>query len=137
MLQQTQVDTVIPFYLRFLSRFPTVESLAEASFQEVLKAWENMGYYARARHLHTAAREIAEFSDAGRVPVMQLGDLTVWDSLSIAETVAELERERGLAAGHTQLVAMIESVAALPRCLEIASAHSRVVGCGKGGAAVP
>lgn len=67
MLQQTQVDTVIPFYHRFLSRFPTVESLAEASLQEVLKAWENMGYYARARHLHTAAREIAS-SMNGRVP---------------------------------------------------------------------
>lgn len=67
MLQQTQVDTVIPFYHRFLSRFPTVESLADASLQEVLKAWENMGYYARARHLHRAAREIAESMD-GRVP---------------------------------------------------------------------
>jgi A/G-specific adenine glycosylase len=67
MLQQTQVDTVIPFYHRFLSRFPTVESLAEASLQEVLKAWENMGYYARARHLHMAAREIAGSMD-GRVP---------------------------------------------------------------------
>ena len=67
MLQQTQVDTVIPYYHRFLSRFPTVESLAEAPLQEVLKAWENMGYYARARHLHSAAREIAESMD-GRVP---------------------------------------------------------------------
>ena len=67
MLQQTQVDTVIPFYHRFLSRFPTVESLAEASLQEVLKAWENMGYYARARHLHTAAIEIAGSMD-GRFP---------------------------------------------------------------------
>ena len=59
MLQQTQVETVIPFYQHFLSTFPTVESLAEASLQEVLKAWENMGYYARARHLHAAAKEIA------------------------------------------------------------------------------
>ncbi len=67
MLQQTQVDTVIPYYHRFMSRFPTVESLAEASLQEVLKAWENMGYYARARHLHMAAREIAE-SMHGRIP---------------------------------------------------------------------
>ena len=67
MLQQTQVDTVIPFYHRFLSRFPIVESLAEASLQEVLKVWENMGYYARARHLHMAAREIAS-SMNGKVP---------------------------------------------------------------------
>ena len=58
MLQQTQVETVIPYYHRFLKQFPTIEALAEASLQEVLKAWENMGYYARARHLHVAAREV-------------------------------------------------------------------------------
>ena len=58
MLQQTQVETVIPYYDRFLSKFPTVGALAEAPLQEVLKAWENLGYYARARHLHAAAKEI-------------------------------------------------------------------------------
>jgi len=58
MLQQTQVDTVLPYYERFLSAFPTVPSLAGASLQEVLKVWENMGYYSRARHLHRAAQEI-------------------------------------------------------------------------------
>ena len=55
MLQQTQVGTVIPYYLRFMKRFPTVEALAGSSLHEVLRAWENMGYYSRARHLHTAA----------------------------------------------------------------------------------
>ena len=58
MLQQTQVETVIPYYQRFLTRFPTVETLAAASLQDVLKAWENLGYYARARHLHSAAKGI-------------------------------------------------------------------------------
>ena len=58
MLQQTQVETVIPYYKRFLSRFPTIEALSRASLQEVLKVWENMGYYARARNLHAAAKEI-------------------------------------------------------------------------------
>jgi A/G-specific adenine glycosylase len=58
MLQQTQVETVIPYYRRFLSRFPTIRSLAEASPDEVLKVWENLGYYSRARNLHAAAREI-------------------------------------------------------------------------------
>jgi A/G-specific adenine glycosylase len=67
MLQQTQVDTVLPYYSRFLSAFPTVESLAEASLQEVLKAWENLGYYSRARHLHLAAGEIAT-RWGGRIP---------------------------------------------------------------------
>ena len=60
MLQQTQVETVLPYYRRFLSRFPTVHSLARASLEEVLKAWENMGYYSRARHLHEAAKVIVK-----------------------------------------------------------------------------
>ena len=60
MLQQTQVQTVLPFYRRFLAQFPTVQSLAAASMDEVLKAWENLGYYSRARHLHAAANEIVK-----------------------------------------------------------------------------
>ncbi|HEJ83311.1 MAG TPA: A/G-specific adenine glycosylase, partial [Desulfobacteraceae bacterium] len=58
MLQQTRVDTVIPYYRRFLSRFPTIESLARAPLQDVLKVWENLGYYSRARHLHDAAKRV-------------------------------------------------------------------------------
>jgi A/G-specific adenine glycosylase len=58
MLQQTQVQTVLPYYRRFLARFPTVHSLAAASVDEVLKVWENLGYYARAHHLHEAAGKI-------------------------------------------------------------------------------
>ena len=60
MLQQTQVDTVIPYYHRFVRRFPTVEALAAAPLDDVLKLWENLGYYARARHLHHAAWIIVE-----------------------------------------------------------------------------
>jgi len=58
MLQQTQVTTVLPYYQRFLSSFPTVRDLATAPLDKVLKAWEGLGYYARARHLHRAANEI-------------------------------------------------------------------------------
>ncbi len=58
MLQQTQVKTVIPYYKRFLSAFPEPGMLAEADLQEVLKIWEGLGYYARARNLHRAAREV-------------------------------------------------------------------------------
>ena len=58
MLQQTRVETVLPYYERFLARFPTVEALAEADEEEVLQVWEGLGYYRRARHLHAAAREI-------------------------------------------------------------------------------
>jgi A/G-specific adenine glycosylase len=56
MLQQTRVETVLGYYERFLGRFPTMESLARARLQTVLKAWEGLGYYARARNLHSAAR---------------------------------------------------------------------------------
>jgi A/G-specific adenine glycosylase len=56
MLQQTQVRTVLPYFSRFLARFPTVEALAAAPLDEVLALWSGLGYYARARHLHAAAR---------------------------------------------------------------------------------
>lgn len=55
MLQQTRVDTAIAYYLRFMKRFPTVSLLARADLQEVLKLWEGLGYYSRARNLHRAA----------------------------------------------------------------------------------
>ncbi len=58
MLQQTRVETAIPYYERFLKRFPDVATLARAPLDSVLKAWENLGYYTRARHLHEAARVI-------------------------------------------------------------------------------
>ncbi len=58
MLQQTQVATVIPFYHSFLSSFPTLASLANADEQEVLRHWEGLGYYSRARNLHRAAKQI-------------------------------------------------------------------------------
>jgi A/G-specific adenine glycosylase len=59
MLQQTQVAAVIPYYERFLKKYPTVELLASASQEEVLQLWSGLGYYARGRNLHAAAREIA------------------------------------------------------------------------------
>jgi len=55
MLQQTQVTTVIPYYQRFMARFPDVDALARASLDQVLHLWSGLGYYARARHLHAAA----------------------------------------------------------------------------------
>lgn len=66
MLQQTQVKTVLErFYFPFLEKFPTVEALAQASEQQVLKAWQGLGYYTRARNLHKAAQQLA--NDAGLV----------------------------------------------------------------------
>lgn len=60
MLQQTRVDTVIPYYKRFLEVFPTVYDLAKADQQQVLKCWEGLGYYSRGRNLHHASKTVVE-----------------------------------------------------------------------------
>lgn len=60
MLQQTQVERVLAFYRRFLARFPTLATLAAASVDEVIEAWQGLGYYRRARNLHLAAQHIVE-----------------------------------------------------------------------------
>jgi A/G-specific adenine glycosylase len=67
MLQQTRVDTVIPYYREFLRRFPSLQRLAAAPLQDVLKSWEGLGYYSRARNLRRAARLVEE-SFHGRIP---------------------------------------------------------------------
>ena len=67
MLQQTRVETVLPYYRRFLRRFPNVRTLARTKLDDVLKLWEGLGYYARARNLHRAARQILDHH-AGRFP---------------------------------------------------------------------
>jgi A/G-specific adenine glycosylase len=67
MLQQTQVATAVPYYHRFLKRFPDLETLAQADLQEVLKLWEGLGYYARARNLRRAAA-LVRAEHGGRVP---------------------------------------------------------------------
>jgi A/G-specific adenine glycosylase len=67
MLQQTQVATVIPYYQRFLQRFPSVSALAAAPLDEVLHLWSGLGYYARARNLHACARAVVE-RHSGRFP---------------------------------------------------------------------
>lgn len=65
MLQQTRVDTVIPYFHRFVQRFPTVADLAAAPLDDVLAAWSGLGYYRRARNLHAAANAVAQ---AGSFP---------------------------------------------------------------------
>jgi len=91
MLQQTRVAVVIPFYERFLERFPTAQELADAPEQEVLRLWAGLGYYSRARNLQKAARQIVadhggRFPD-GREETLKLagiGDYTSAAVLSIA-----------------------------------------------------
>jgi len=79
MLQQTRVGTVIPYFQRFMARFPDIESLARADIDQVLHLWTGLGYYARARNLHKAARTIMA-EHGGRLPA----------------TVEELERLSGI-----------------------------------------
>lgn len=67
MLQQTRVETVIPYYQRWMERFPSLASLARADQQEVLKVWEGLGYYSRARNLHRAAQMVME-QYLGKIP---------------------------------------------------------------------
>src|SRR3954468_16486450 len=67
MLQQTQVATVLPYYERFLARFPTVAALAAADDEDVMRLWSGLGYYARARNLLAAARQV-QAEHGGRFP---------------------------------------------------------------------
>ena len=97
MLQQTQVATVISYYERWLARFPTVQDLAVASLADVLKLWEGLGYYRRARHLHIAAQKIVADYD-GRLP----------------ETVAELRQLKGIGRYTAGAIASIAFDQAVP-----------------------
>jgi A/G-specific adenine glycosylase len=76
MLQQTQVATVIPYYRRWLRLFPNIRALAAAKPAAVLKAWEGLGYYSRARNLHAAAREVVRHH-GGRLPATRDGLLAL------------------------------------------------------------
>lgn len=67
MLQQTRVDTVIPYFNRFMEWFPTIEDFAEADEEKALKAWEGLGYYSRVQNLHTVVKEVNEKYN-GKVP---------------------------------------------------------------------
>jgi len=96
MLQQTRVDTVIPYYNQFMQQFPTLSDLANAEEEKVLKAWEGLGYYSRVRNLQTAVKEVQENYE-GKVPstigeiskLKGVGPYTAGAILSIAYGVPE------------------------------------------------
>ena len=91
MLQQTQVNTVIPYYIKWLKKFPTINLLATAKIDDVLKCWEGLGYYSRAHNLHNTAKVIIKKYN-GRLPnnysdlikLKGIGDYTASAILSIA-----------------------------------------------------
>jgi A/G-specific adenine glycosylase len=98
MLQQTQVKTVIPYFERFIARFPEVSDLAEAEEEEVFKLWAGLGYYSRARNLHRGAKALAERLEKGEgypedreswLSIPGVGPYTAGAVLSIAFNLAE------------------------------------------------
>lgn len=94
MLQQTRIETALPYYQRFLEKFPTVEDLARAEVEEVLALWSGLGYYRRARQLHAAARKVVEIGGFPRTveglrELPGIGPYTAAAVASIAFGVAE------------------------------------------------
>lgn len=115
MLQQTRVETVIPYFLRWMERFPSVRDLADADQQDVLKAWEGLGYYARARNLHRAARivvdvhggelpsdpeTLASLPGIGPYTVAAIGSLAFGHALPVLDGNVERVLTRLLACGE-------------------------------------
>jgi A/G-specific adenine glycosylase len=128
MLQQTRVDTVIPYYLRFLERFPSVDSLARAPLDNVLKLWENLGYYSRARHLHAAARQIVErFS--GRIPA-QLGDLLSLPGIGryTAGAILSIAFGEAVSAVDGNVRRVVSRLCALEESIDAPAARERIEG---------
>jgi len=133
MLQQTQVTTVIPYYWKFVERFPTVRRLAEASQDELLKVWEGLGYYARARNLQEAAR-IVQARHRGHIPADReallalpgIGEYTAGAILSLAflQDVPALDANarRVLARLHA-IAEPLDQPAMRRRLEELARAH--------------
>lgn len=125
MLQQTRVDTVIPYYERFIDRFPTMEILAEANENDLLKMWEGLGYYSRARNLQTGVREVVE-NYAGEVPdtrkeistLKGVGPYTAGAVLSIAYGVPEHAVDGNVMRVMSRLL-LIEDDIAIPRTKKI------------------
>jgi len=126
MLQQTQVATALPYYERFVRRFPTVAALARATDQEVLKVWQGLGYYRRARNLHAAARAVVR-NHGGRVP----DDPAAFAALPgvgryTAGAVMSIAFGRPLAALDGNAVRVIARWLAMTRCVDDAATRARL-----------
>ncbi len=76
MLQQTQASVVIPYFEKWMQKFPTIEALAKASEEEIIKVWEGLGYYSRARNLHEAAKQLVQYQE-GKLPQSSEGLLKI------------------------------------------------------------
>jgi len=125
MLQQTRVDTVIPYYERFITSFPTMEALAGAEENDLLKMWEGLGYYSRARNLQAGVREVVS-NYGGEVPsnrteistLKGVGPYTAGAVLSIAYGVPEHAVDGNVMRVISRLLLIKEDIA-IPRTKKI------------------
>jgi A/G-specific adenine glycosylase len=126
MLQQTQVETVIPYYCRFLARFPSVRALAQGRTDEVLKIWENLGYYSRARNLHAAAKEIVA-RWGGRLP-QNRKDLLALPGIGeyTASAILSMAFARPVAAIDGNVSRVISRLFALRRALDSLESRQQI-----------
>lgn len=125
MLQQTQVKTVIPYYLAFMAAFPTLKDLADAKLDAVLKHWEGLGYYARARNLHKAARLVVD-KFGGHIPDRFAGFKAlpgVGDYIAAAVTSIAFGRLRAVVDGNVKRV--LARLFCLDTPVNHSSAHKR------------
>ncbi|AXH99930.1 A/G-specific adenine glycosylase [Sporosarcina sp. PTS2304] len=121
MLQQTRVETVIPYYERFIEKFPTMQDLSNAAEEEILKMWEGLGYYSRVRNLQSGVREVVE-NYGGTVPATRkeistlkgVGPYTAGAILSIAYGVPEHAVDGNVMRVLSRIL-LIEEDIALPR----------------------
>jgi A/G-specific adenine glycosylase len=123
MLQQTQVKTAVPYFLAFVDAFPTLEDLAKADLEQVLKLWEGLGYYARARNLHKAACRVVSDLD-GRIP-SRFTDFTALPG--VGDYIASAVLSMAFGQAHAVVDANVKRVLARLLCLDVpvnlASAH--------------
>ena len=127
MLQQTRVETVLGYYARFLERFPTVQALAEAPQDDVLKLWEGLGYYSRARNLHKGAQQImAEYG--GVIPQ----DITALQKISgigpyTAGAIASIAYDKAVPAVDGNVIRVVSRLTGVRENVGVPSVRRQIV----------
>lgn len=126
MLQQTRVETVLAYYDRFLTRFPTVEALAAADEDEVMKLWEGLGYYRRARNLHQGARQVAE--EYGGVIPADVGELQKIHGIGeyTAGAIASIAFGRAVPAVDGNVIRVVSRLAGIRENVGVPSVKRRL-----------
>jgi len=140
MLQQTRVETVIPYYERWMQRFPTVQALAAAPLDDVLKTWEGLGYYARARNLHKAAQQVMQTFD-GVIPstveelrrLPGVGDYTAAAVASIAFNVDAAALDGNLRRVFARVIALPVDPRSPQGLAQLNDAANRLLPSGRAG----